>query len=81
VRVARTVLAETFGLQPIDIYSGGTLPVAELFLTHLGVYTLSLAFSSPDECAHSPNEFYRLRNFDRGLRAHAAMWLGVAQAL
>jgi acetylornithine deacetylase/succinyl-diaminopimelate desuccinylase-like protein len=78
VHVARKVLADVFGREPVDIYSGGTLPVADLFLRHLGAYTLGMAFSAPDERAHSPNEFYRLRNFDRGLRAHAAMWAGLA---
>jgi acetylornithine deacetylase/succinyl-diaminopimelate desuccinylase-like protein len=64
-------------MRPIHVFSGGTLPVADLFLTHLGAYTISLAFSAPDERAHAPNEFYRLRNFDRGLRVYAAFLRGL----
>jgi acetylornithine deacetylase/succinyl-diaminopimelate desuccinylase-like protein len=79
VQVAARVLAEVFGRAPIHAYSGGTLPVAELFLTHLGAYKLSLAFSAPDERAHAPNEFFRLRNFDRGLRVYCAFFEGFAR--
>jgi acetylornithine deacetylase/succinyl-diaminopimelate desuccinylase-like protein len=74
VGIATRVLARVFGREPLQVYSGGTLPVAHLFHQHLGAYTLSLAFSSPDERAHAPNEFYRLRNWDRGLRVYAAFW-------
>ncbi len=71
---AASVLARVFGKTPVHVYSGGTLPVADLFREYLGAYTLGFAFSAPDERAHAPNEFYRLRNFDRGLRAYCALW-------
>ena len=72
VSMAARALGDVFNREPVYVFSGGTLPVASLFLTHLRAYTISLAFSAPDERAHAPNEFYRLKNFDRGLRVYAA---------
>ena len=53
---------------------GGTLPAATLFEEVLGLKTLLFSFSTADEQLHAPDEFFRLRRLDEGLRAWAELW-------
>jgi acetylornithine deacetylase/succinyl-diaminopimelate desuccinylase-like protein len=48
--------------------------VAEYFQTDLGMDIVFLAWSMPDEHLHGPDEFFRLENFDRGLRVYADLF-------
>jgi hypothetical protein len=38
------------------------------------------AHTAPGVSVHALNEFYRLRNFDRGLRAYCALWEELARS-
>ena len=71
LRVAREALRASYGRDPLMIRLGGTLPVADHFQTDLGLDIVFLAWSMPDEHLHGPDEFFRLENFDRGLRVYA----------
>jgi acetylornithine deacetylase/succinyl-diaminopimelate desuccinylase-like protein len=71
LRVAREALRASYGRDPLLIRLGGTLPVAEYFQTDLGLDIVFLAWSMPDEHLHGPDEFFRLENFDRGMRIYA----------
>ncbi len=53
---------------------GGTLPVSELFLRLLGIYTVFFSFSTADEDFHAPNEFFRINRLSEGLLAWALYW-------
>lgn len=70
-RVLASVLEEVYGVAPYETRLGGSVPVCETFLTHLGAYTVALGFGQEDEGAHAPNEFVRLRDLERGRRAWA----------
>jgi len=66
LRVARQVLQEQYGRPPLDVFIGGTLPVAEIFKRALGIDTVFFSFSTADEDFHAPNEFFRVsRLWDR----------------
>jgi acetylornithine deacetylase/succinyl-diaminopimelate desuccinylase-like protein len=65
-QAATDVLTEIYGKAPYHSRIGGSIPVCEMFLNQLGVYTVGFAFGLPDEQFHSPNEFFRLSNFRRG---------------
>lgn len=71
LRVAREALRASYDRDPLLIRLGGTLPVAEYFQADLGMDIVFLAWSMPDEHLHGPDEFFRLENFDRGLRIYA----------
>lgn len=71
---AREALHASYGRDPLMIRLGGTLPVAEFFKADLGLDTIFLAWEMPDENLHGPNEFFRLENFDRGLRVYADLF-------
>ena len=77
-RVAARVLEELYGRPPVYIRTGGTVPVYELFLRHLGAYTVTFAFGLPDERIHAPDEFFRIDSFQRGLVAHALLLQALA---
>lgn len=65
-RAASAVLVEMYGKKPYYVRSGGSVPVCTLFLQSLGVYTVSFGFALEDELQHSPNEFFRIANFEKG---------------
>jgi acetylornithine deacetylase/succinyl-diaminopimelate desuccinylase-like protein len=72
--VAREVLRASYGRDSLTIRLGGTLPVAEYFQKELRLDIVFLAWSMPDEHLHGPDEFFRLENFDRGLRVYADLF-------
>jgi len=74
LRVARAVLREQAGTEPVEVLMGGTLPVSALFRRVLGIDTVYFSFSTADEDFHAPNEFFRLSRFRDGLAAWAAYW-------
>lgn len=70
VKIAAEVLRDSYGKVPYFIRMGGSLPITDLFLRELNAYTVMLGFGLPDECLHSPNEFYRLSEFARAQRVY-----------
>ncbi len=67
--VAR-VLERLYGKKPYITRMGGTIPVGDLFLKHLGAHMAGLSFGLKDENIHAPDEFFRLTSFERGQRAY-----------
>jgi acetylornithine deacetylase/succinyl-diaminopimelate desuccinylase-like protein len=78
---ARAALRVAYNRDPLTIRLGGTLPVAEFFKADLGLDTIFLAWEMPDENLHGPDEFFRLENFDRGLRVYADFFQRLRQTL
>ena len=70
---AADVLRELYGKEPLQIRSGGSVPVCELFQNTLDAYTVGFAFGLEDEGFHAPNEFFRLSSFERGPLAYARL--------
>jgi acetylornithine deacetylase/succinyl-diaminopimelate desuccinylase-like protein len=66
VRAVADVLEESYGEPPYYCRIGGSLPITDMFLQELGAFTVMLGFGLDDECIHSPNEFLRVKNFERG---------------
>lgn len=67
---AGQVLAKVYGRPPLLTRTGGTLPVAEMFTSILGVYLVFFAFGGPDNNVHAPDESLPLAAFRRGLSAY-----------
>jgi acetylornithine deacetylase/succinyl-diaminopimelate desuccinylase-like protein len=63
---AAGVLRELYGKEPLYVGGGGSVPACELFLEILGAYTLGFGFGLDDEQYHAPDEFFRIRSFERG---------------
>ncbi len=74
-QAARDVHLELYGKEPYYARSGGSIPFCALFKDVLGVYTVNFGFALPDERQHSPNEFFRLKNFELGQKAYCLLLL------
>ncbi len=66
VAVVAKVLEEAYGRTPYYARVGGSLPITAMFLRELKAYTFMVGFGQSDERAHSPNEFLRLSDFEKG---------------
>src|SRR6185295_6535626 len=55
-KAAAAALEATFGAAPVFIRSGGSIPVAPMFESVLGLPVVMLGFTNPDDNAHAPNE-------------------------
>ena len=79
---ADRALLDTYGVRPLVVRMGGTVPIAALFERHLGLATVFFSFSTADEDFHAPNEFFRVHRLHEGLEAWARYWhiLGEARA-
>jgi len=62
-------VAAASGARPHRVRVGGTLPLASIFKTRLGIDTVTLSFSTADEDFHAPNEFFRLDALAEGVTA------------
>jgi len=74
LRAADRALQQTYGVRPLVVRMGGTVPIAELFQRHLGLDTVFFSFSTADEDFHAPNEFFRVHRLHEGLEAWARCW-------
>ena len=73
LRAAEAALEETYGVKPLIVRMGGTIPVAEIFQRLLRQDTVYFSFSTGDEDFHSPNEFFRVHRLHEGLAAWARL--------
>jgi acetylornithine deacetylase/succinyl-diaminopimelate desuccinylase-like protein len=63
-----------FGVRPVFVRSGGSIPVVELIKSKLGIDTLLIGFGLPDDRVHSPNEKFNLDALHAGARTAAALF-------
>ncbi|HEY4226869.1 MAG TPA: dipeptidase, partial [Candidatus Limnocylindrales bacterium] len=73
-KAAARALKATFGQEPVFIRSGGSIPVAPMFESMLGLPVVMLGFTNPDDNAHAPNETMVLLNYETGLRTICRLW-------
>lgn len=68
---ARQALGAEWGRPAVYVGSGGSIPVAGHFKTHLGMDAMLVGFAKDDDQIHSPNEKYDVESFHKGIRAWA----------
>ncbi|HEY8793691.1 MAG TPA: dipeptidase [Gemmatimonadaceae bacterium] len=74
LEAADAALRAVYGVRPLIVRMGGTVPIAELFQRHMGLDTVFFSFSTADEDYHAPNEFFRVHRLYEGLEAWARYW-------
>jgi acetylornithine deacetylase/succinyl-diaminopimelate desuccinylase-like protein len=74
LKAANDALEAVYGVKPLVVRMGGTVPISELFQRHMGLDTVFFSFSTADEDYHAPNEFFRLHRLSEGLEAWARLW-------
>jgi acetylornithine deacetylase/succinyl-diaminopimelate desuccinylase-like protein len=80
LREADAALRDVYGVRPLVVRMGGTVPIGELFQRHLGLSTVFFSFSTADEDYHAPNEFFRVHRLNEGLDAWARLLTRLASS-
>jgi len=66
-RAASKAIETSFGMKPIPVRSGGSIPIIPQFEEILGVKSILLGFGLESDACHSPNENFPLENFFKGI--------------
>ena len=74
LKAANDALHAVYGVRPLIVRMGGTVPISELFQRHMSLDTVFFSFSTADEDYHAPNEFFRVHRLHEGLEAWARYW-------
>ena len=77
-QAAARAIESTFGVSPLYIREGGSVPVCASFESILGLDTVLLGFAPADGQFHAPNEWMWMSNFETGIRTIARYWDEVA---
>ncbi len=70
---ARKAVEQACSVAPAMIKTGGSIPVAGLLKTELGIETIFMGFGLEDDRVHSPNEKFELDCYRMGARSHAVL--------
>ena len=70
---AARALKAASGKEPALIKSGGSIPVAGMLKSDLGLDTIFMGFGLDDDRVHSPNEKFEIDCFTLGMRSHACL--------
>ena len=73
-QAAARAIESTFGVTPLYIREGGSVPVCASFESILGLSTVLLGFAPADGQFHAPNEWMWMSNFETGIRTIARYW-------
>jgi acetylornithine deacetylase/succinyl-diaminopimelate desuccinylase-like protein len=74
LKAADEALHAVYGVHPLVVRMGGTVPISELFQRLMQLQTVFFSFSTADEDYHAPNEFFRVHRLHEGLEAWARIW-------
>jgi acetylornithine deacetylase/succinyl-diaminopimelate desuccinylase-like protein len=66
-QAASRAYEQTYGVKPIPVRSGGSIPIISLFEKVLGTKTILMGFGLESDAIHSPNENYPLQQFFKGI--------------
>jgi acetylornithine deacetylase/succinyl-diaminopimelate desuccinylase-like protein len=78
-QLAAKAVKTGFGIDPVFMREGGTVPVGTLFKAALGIDTLFVGFGLSDDRVHSPNEKFDLDALHKGTRTAAALYAELAK--
>jgi len=73
LEAAARAIKAGFGKKPVFMKEGGSIPIVVDFKQILGLDTLLIGFCQDDDNIHSPNEKFRLVDFERGCRTAAML--------
>jgi acetylornithine deacetylase/succinyl-diaminopimelate desuccinylase-like protein len=68
MRAAAAAYSHGFGVPPVFVRSGGSIPVVNEFQEALDAPVVLMGFALPDDRIHAPNEKFYLPNFFKGIK-------------
>lgn len=66
-QAASKAYTDTFGVNPIPVRSGGSIPIVALFEQELKSKTILMGFGLDSDAIHSPNEHFGVFNYLKGI--------------
>lgn len=66
-KAAHLAYHQSFGIEPLPQYSGGSIPIVALFEKELGSKSVLMGFGLDSDAIHSPNEHFGIVNFLKGI--------------
>jgi len=66
-KAASKAYQDTFGINPIPVRSGGSIPIVALFEQELKSKTILMGFGLDSDAIHSPNEHFGVFNYLKGI--------------
>lgn len=70
-QAASKAMGNAYGIKPIPVRSGGSIPIIAKFEKILGIKSILLGFGLEADAIHSPNENYPLDQFYKGIETIA----------
>jgi len=67
-KAAEKAHEETFGIRPVPVRSGGSIPIISTFEQVLGIKSVLMGFGLEADAIHSPNENFPLDQFFKGIK-------------
>lgn len=71
IKAAAKAYQEVYGKEPLFTREGGSIPIVADFKKILGVSSILMGFGLDSDAIHSPNEHFRLKDFNRGIKTSA----------
>jgi acetylornithine deacetylase/succinyl-diaminopimelate desuccinylase-like protein len=66
-KAASRAIETVYGIEPVPVRSGGSIPIVSDFEQVLGVKSILIGFGLDADAIHSPNENYSLYQFEKGI--------------
>lgn len=64
---ASKAIKKTFGVDPVPVRGGGSIPICSILEKELGIKIIFMGFGLDSDNLHSPNEKYGIENFYKGI--------------
>lgn len=74
ITAASDVLERVYGVKPLFVRDGGSIPIVAKLRTELNAETVLVGFGLDDDGIHSPNEKFNLSCFFNGVKTSALLW-------
>ena len=80
-RAAEKAYQEVYGVRPVPVRSGGSIPIISTFEQVLGIKSVLMGFGLESDAIHSPNENFPLEQFFNGIRTIPLFYRNFAELM